>query len=103
LRWSADSEQDAERIRDQNRQCPDLHRHGPGLLDEIDHRLAWTLEGHTEIAVQHVPHVAAILNQDRLIETVLRRPRDLGRFWQLALSRGERVARNRPRQEKSDK
>ena len=96
------AEQDAERIRNENRQRPNPHRHRPGLLDQIDDGLAWTLEGNAEIAVEDVPDVAAVLDQDRLVESVLRGPRDLRRFRQLAFSRGERVAGNRPRQEKGD-
>ena len=46
------AEQDAERVRNEDRQRPDPHRHRPRLLDQIDDRLAWTLEGHAEIAVE---------------------------------------------------
>ena len=52
--------------------------------------------------MEDAPDVATVLNQDRLVKSVLRGPRDLCRFRQLAFSRGERVTRNRPRQQEGD-
>ena len=66
------AEQDAERIGDEDRQGADPHRHRPGLRDQIDDGWRRALKRHAEIAVQGVPHVAAVLVEEGLVEAVLR-------------------------------
>ena len=54
------------------------------------------------LALERVAQEPAVADEDRLVEPVLGGPRLLRRLRQLALPRGEGIARNRARQEERD-
>jgi hypothetical protein len=69
-----DRRHDAERHADakghQDRQRPQVQRHGPGAPDQAGNRLVRVLEGHAKVQPHHPAQPDQVLLPDRLVQPV---------------------------------